>query len=86
MPELYATITVRANDEMHLERVGVQHFLGSKIKPMGHLNHVRYVQLRSLFRYNLEERCVHYKDASNPRTMQRQAPGKVLVLINSRGI
>lgn len=35
------------------------------INPESHLQYVRNVRIRSSFHYNLEERCVHYRDAYN---------------------
>jgi hypothetical protein len=62
MPELYTTITIRAESEMYLQKVGVRRVMVASINPVGHLQYVRNVQVQSSFHDNLEERCVHYRD------------------------
>jgi hypothetical protein len=62
MPELYTTITIPAESEMHLQKVGVRRVMVAGINPMGHLQYVRNVQVQSSFHENLEERCGHYRD------------------------
>lgn len=62
LPELYATIIIRVDDEMRLQRVDVKPFLRGSINPAGHLHYVKNVRVQSRFHSNLEERCVHYRD------------------------
>jgi hypothetical protein len=54
MPELYMTITIRAESEMYLEKVGVRRVMLAGINPVGHLQYVRNVQVQSSFHENLE--------------------------------
>jgi hypothetical protein len=63
MPELYATVTIRAEDEMRLQRVDVKPYLATRINPTDHFHHARNIRVRSRFHYNLRERYIHYRDA-----------------------
>lgn len=65
IPELYATITIRAKNEIYLHDVSVKRFMAAGINLESHLQYVRNFRIRSSFHYNLEERCVHYMDAYN---------------------
>jgi hypothetical protein len=65
MPELYTTITIRAESEMYLQKVGIRRVMVASINLVGHLQYVRNVQVQSSFHDNLEECCVHYRDTYN---------------------
>jgi hypothetical protein len=62
MPLLYATIIIRAENEMYLHDVGIKRLMVSGINPQSRLQYVRNIRLRSSFYYHLEERCIHYRD------------------------
>jgi hypothetical protein len=58
-----ATGTIRAEDEMRLQRVDVKPYLTTRINPTDHFHHARNIRVRSRFHYNLRARCDHYRDA-----------------------